>query len=73
MALRVGLPSSTEQKIEKFSQSAYQKDYNMFVVADIFLSYIINEYGKYIVTIEGNIRYPPQACKSKLNHYIKAS
>jgi hypothetical protein len=42
-------------------------------VADIFLSYIINEYGKYIVTTEGNIRYPPQACKSKLNHYIKAS
>ena len=46
------------------------KERNMFVVAERFLSNVINEYGKHPVSTDGGTWYP-QACKFlKLNHHI---
>jgi hypothetical protein len=45
---------------------------NMFVMAEHFLSDIVDEYGQYSVsTADGGTWYPTQACKFlKLNYHI---
>jgi putative transposase len=43
----------------------------MFVVAERFLSDIVDKHGKYPISTDGGTWYPPQACRFlKLNHHI---
>jgi putative transposase len=43
----------------------------MFVVAERFLSDIVDKHGKYPISTDGDTWYPPQACRFlKLNHHI---
>jgi putative transposase len=44
------------------------------LVAERFISSLINRYGKHSVSTDGGTRYPPQACQFlKLNHHIHSS
>ena len=62
--------AATESKNKRILALSISKERNMFV-AERFLSSLIQDHGKHLVSTDGWTWYPPQACKFlKLRHHL---